>query len=224
MESNNVVGKFDSRKRLVLSMWFFHSFRERTTSIFDLVDQFMDEGAKEKFRFAYRIQMNQIYLREALINSSFHRELFFRQDATTTTDHVMGVALSILRGVFDSELDEGVIPIDTLCRRNGAPEQKVRFYEVLFRCVFMELCLLIKQSFLFTGTDLFLRVAPYENGKTVLEVGYIKDPSKKRGEELALSKMKNKQMKDVKMVYKKIFDQKLFVVSNQDELFFRIEM
>jgi hypothetical protein len=205
-------------------MWYFHSFKERTTSIFDLVDQFMDEGAKEKFRFAYQIQMNQIYLREALINNSFHRELFFRQDVMTTTDYVMGVALNILRGVFDSELDEGAIPIDNICCRNSAPEQKVRFYEVLFRNVFMELCLLMKQPFLFVGTGLFLRMAPYRNNKTVLEVGYTKDPSKKSADNLALSKMKNKQLKDVKMVYKKVFQQKLIVISNDDEIFFRIEI
>jgi hypothetical protein len=57
-----------------------------------------------------------------------------------------------------------------------------------------------------------------------LEVGYTKDPSKKSADNLALSKMKNKQLKDVKMVYKKVFQQKLIVISNDDEIFFRIEI
>ena len=92
MEVNNPKDRFDSRKRLVLPIFFFHSFQERTTSILRLAQQFMDKDAAEKFYFAYRIQTNQIYLREALTNSLFHRKLVFEQDDRVSTDHVMSFA------------------------------------------------------------------------------------------------------------------------------------
>ena len=215
--------RFNSKKRLVLSMQFFHSFQERTTSIFDLANRYMDESAKEKFYFAYRIQMNHIYLREALVNIPFHKTMCFEQNELVTTGSVMSIADTILFGVCISELDSGAIPIETFVSRNSVADQKVRFYQVLFEHVFLELCLLVKQSFLFVGTGLFLRVLPYRNN-IVLEVGCSKDPERKHKENLALARMKSKQLKDVKTIYKKVFDKKLFVVSNQNQLFFRIEL
>jgi hypothetical protein len=222
MEPNNGIERFDSRKRLVFSTWFFHSFRERTTGIFDLINRYVDDGAKEKFRFAYRIQMNQIYLCEALANCSFHRDIFFEKNDLITTDHMMDILRNILHGVFSSELDRGPVPSDTLCCKNGVPEQKVHFYEGLFEHLFIEMCLLLKQSFLIVGKSLFLRIIPYRNNKVALEIGSTKDPTRKHTDTLLSLLLRGKQIKDLKTVFKKVLCQKLFVVSNQEELFFRI--